>query len=247
MILGRARLAGAAAVLLAAVAVAPAASPPGRATPAAAARTASATTADARFELASRTDPGRPMRWLACKPIEYRINPTDMPAGLEPTVRHAMSVLQRQTGVRFRYAGHTRHTFTSTTHAATPTVYIAFTSRRRAAGQTFGGPGGEIGVGGPAGSWAVSGGRTTEAITYGRVLLSSRFRGPATGGGASWQALILHEVGHALNLAHRGGARTIMHPVLSGATPAQYTPAEVHALRKVLQTSRCDYAAWSRL
>jgi hypothetical protein len=249
MVLRRLRqLAAAAALLgLAAATTAPAAVPAELAAPASAARTSPAVAPDARFEMVSTTDPAQPMRWLACRPIEYRINTADMPAGMIPTVEHAMAVLARQTGARFRYAGRTSHAFTSTSHAASPTVYIAFTKQARTAGQTFGGPGGEIGVGGPAAAWYRSGSRTVEAITYGRVLLSSRFTGPRTGGGVSWQALILHEVGHALNLAHRGGATSIMHPTLTAATPARYTAAEVRALRRVLQTSRCDYAAWSQL
>jgi hypothetical protein len=246
---GRLRhLTAAAAVLaLAAVAVAPAAVPREHAAPASAARTASTKATDGRFELPSTVDPSKPMRWLACKPIEYRINPTDMPAGMTGTVQHAMRLIARQTGVPFRYAGRTSHTFPSTAHARTPTIYLAFTSRARDAGQTFGGSGGEIGVGGPAAAWYSSSGRTVEAITYGRVLLSSRFAGARTGGGVSWQALLLHEVGHALNLAHSDDPASVMHPALTRATPGRYTPAEVRALRQVLQTSGCDYTAWSRL
>ncbi|GAA2749748.1 matrixin family metalloprotease [Amnibacterium kyonggiense] len=232
---------------VAVTAAAPAALPAEHAAPASAARTAAAATASGRYELVSTVDPTRPMRWPACRPIEYRINPTDMPSGMVATVQHAMGVVARQTGVRFRFAGRTAHLFDSTNHAATPTIYIGFTNRAHAFGQTFGGTGGEVGVGGPAASWYRSGGRTVEAMTYGRVLLSSRFRAPRTGGGVSWQSLILHEVGHALDLAHQGGPGTIMHPSLTAATPAQFTPAEVRALRRVLQTSGCDDAAWSRL
>ena len=232
---------------LAVLAGAPAAVPPERATPAAAAATTAARTSDGRFELTSTLDRSKPMRCLACRPIDYRINTADMPAGMVATVQHAMDVITRQTGTRFRYAGRTSHSFSSTTHAATPTIYIAFTKSRHAAGQTFGGASGEIGVGGPAGAWYSTGGRTVEAITYGRVLLSSRFTGTRTGGGVSWQALILHEVGHALNLAHHGGVASVMHPTLTASTPGTYTDAEVRALRQVLQTSSCDYSAWSRL
>jgi hypothetical protein len=172
-----------------------------------------------------------------------------MPAGMVRTVKASMAVLAAQTGVRFRYAGRTTHTFAATTHASTPTIYFAFTAKRRAAGQVFGGAdGGEIGVGGPAASWSGDAtGRTFEAVTYGRVLLSTRFRAPRTGPGATWQALILHEVGHALNLAHRGGPASVMHPMLTADSPARYTAAEVSALHRVLQTTGCDYRAWSRL
>ena len=246
---GRARRLAATAtvVALALVGAAPAALPPDHAAPASAAVTSHARAAGGLFELDSTVDPSQPMHWLACRPIEYRVNTTDMPAGGVATVRHAMAIIAAQTGARFRYAGRTRHTFGSTSHAATPTIYIAFTKSTHAAGQTFGGAGGEVGVGGPAASWYSIGGHTVEAITYGRVLLSSRFSAPRTGAGVTWQSLILHEVGHALDLAHHGGATSIMHPSLSSSTPGRYTPAEVRALRQVLQTSGCDYSGWSRL
>lgn len=218
------------------------------AAPAAAATTKTARSAESTFELPSTTDPADPIRWLACRPIEYRVNPKDMPAGMLTTVQQSMAILEDQTGVRFQYAGRTAHTFASTSHAATPTIYFAFTAARREAGQTFGGSGGEVGVGGPAAAWVRSGsGGTFESMVYGRVLLSSRFQAPRTGAGATWQSLILHEVGHALNLAHRQDPDALMNPVLTASAPGRYTPAEVTALHSVLQTSGCDYTAWSRL
>ena len=242
------RLIAAAAVLvLALVSAAPAALGAEHAAPASAAVVSHATATDGRFELMSTVDPTQPMRWLACRPIQYRIDVAEMPTGGIATVQHAMAVIAAQTGARFRYAGATTHTFDSTSHAATPTIYISFTKHAHAAGQTFGGTGGEVGVGGPAASWYTADGSTVEGITYGRVLLSSRFAGPRTGAGVTWQSLILHEVGHALDLAHHGGATSIMHPTLTASTPGRYTNAEVAALKQVLQTSGCDYAAWGRL
>lgn len=250
--LGRVRhlLAAAAVAVVGLAGAAPAALPATShlAAPAASATTKAARPVDSTFELRSTTNPAEPIRWLACQPIEYRVNPKDMPAGMLTTVQRSMAVLAEQTGVRFRYAGRTSHTFDSTSHAATPTIYIAFTAAGREAGRTFGGSGGEIGVGGPAAAWMRTGsGRTFESMVYGRVLLSSRFQGPRTGAGATWQSLILHEVGHALNLAHRDDRAALMNPVLTASAPGRFTPAEVTALRSVLQTTRCDYAAWSRL
>lgn len=243
-------LAAAVVAVLAVTGAAPAAPPAVEqlTAPAAAAVTKAAPSADSTFELPSRTDPADPIHWLACRPIQYRVNPKDMPAGMLTTVQQSMAVLEAQTGVRFQYAGRTSHAFDSTSHDTTPTIYFAFTAARREAGQTFGGSGGEIGVGGPAAAWVrSSSGRTFESMVYGRVLLSSRFQGPRTGAGATWQSLILHEVGHALNLAHRDDRDALMNPVLTASAPGRYSTGEVAALRRVLQTSRCDYTAWSRL
>ncbi|WP_375387204.1 hypothetical protein [uncultured Amnibacterium sp.] len=244
-------LAACAVALTALTAAAPSAPPAAGSAPIASAALASSTaSASGRYELRSVVDPSKPVRWLACRPVEFRIDTADMPPGMIATVRTTMAGVAKQTGVRFRYAGRTSHGFDATTHADVPTIYFAFTRARHAAGRTFGGAagGGEVGVGGPAAAWYRDGsGRTFEAMTYGRVLLSSRFDAPRLGAGVTWQTLILHEVGHALNLAHRGGPSSVMHPMLTAASPARYTASEAAALRRVLQTTGCDYAAWSRL
>lgn len=205
----------------------------------------SARTVAGTYELTSEAT-GKPLRWLACRPIEYRINPTGEPPGMARVVRRVMDTIERQTGARFRYAGHTTHRFTSTGHADTPTVYLQFTAARRAAGERFGSPG-PIGLGGPAGAWIEADGTRYEAITYGRVLLSTRFDGPREGRGVTWRSLIMHEVGHALNLDHRKPTTDVMHATLTERSPGRFSPAEVRALKRVLQTSGCDYRAWRRL
>lgn len=205
----------------------------------------SATSSASPYELTSERT-GKPLRWLACRPIEYRINPSGEPAGMTAVVRGVMATIGKQTGTRFRYAGPTTHRFTSTGHADVPTIYLQFTAKRHLAGQTFGWPG-QIGAGGPAGAWYEAGDRRVEAVVYGRVLLSTRFEGPREGSGATWRSLIMHEVGHALNLQHRPAATDVMHATLTDRSPGRFSPGEVRALRRVLQTTGCDYAAWRHL
>jgi hypothetical protein len=185
-----------------------------------------------------RRDGSGPDQWPACAPIDFRINPAHEPRGLTTVVRRTMAAIGAQLGVRFRYAGTTTHTFSTMTHARTPTIYLAFTRARRAAGVTFGWPG-TIGLGGPVAEWRTTATGSAERITYGRVLLSTRFDGPRYGRGQTWQALITHEVGHALNLAHSAVASAVMYPALTADSPARFTAAEVRALKRVLRTSDC--------
>ncbi len=192
------------------------------------------------YEVLRRNGSG-PDQWMACRPIDYRINPADQPAGLTPVVKRTMTLVGAQLGVRFRYAGTTTHRFTDMSHARTPTIYLGFTKARSAAGVTFGWPG-TIGLGGPIAEWRSTATGSTETITAGRVLLSSRFSGPKYGAGQTWQALITHEVGHALNLAHWSGRSTVMYPSLTPNSPARFTKAEVAALKRVLRTTGCPAA-----
>lgn len=190
------------------------------------------------YEVLRRDGSGRPDQWMACAPIDYRINPADEPRGLSTVVRRTMSAIGGQLGVRFHDAGTTAHTFTSTAHSRTPTIYLSFTKARSAAGVALGWPG-TIGLGGPVAEWRTTTTGPTERITFGRVLLSTRFAGPKYGAGQSWQALITHEVGHALNLAHRASPSSAMYPSLTADSPARFSAADVLALKRVLRTSRC--------
>lgn len=245
---GLGRGAAVAAIVTALVAGSAGAPPRGAEAPASAAVTGRASAAPhGTYELTRSSAPSQPLRWPACRPIDYRINRASMPTGMDAVVKASMAVIAKQTGARFHYAGTTKRTFSTTSRPSTPTIYIGFTPKRKAYGRTFSYPG-EIGVGGPSGAWYQDGdGRRYEAITSGRVLLSTTFTGPRRGAGATWQSLIVHEVGHALNLAHRSPIGDAMHASLSEASPGRFRPAEVRALKKVLQTSGCDYRAWSRL
>ena len=242
-----ARVAAAAAVAVALLAGPVGVPGHGDATPTAAAvsgRAAAASTGP--YELTSAASASKPLRWPACRPIAYRINRASMPKGMDAVVKASMAIIAKQTGARFRYAGTTERAFSTTSRPSTPTIYIGFTPKRKAYGRTFSYPG-EIGVGGPTGAWYQTGDRRYEAITSGRVLLSTTFTGPRRGAGATWQSLIVHEVGHALNLSHRSPLGDAMHASLTEASPGRFQPAEVRALKKVLQRSGCDYSAWSRL
>ena len=203
-------------------------------------RAAASTTAPGTphaYELYQHAAATKPVQWLACRAISYRINPAGEPAGMTAVITSVMSSIGKQTGVGFVYAGATTHTFESTTFDRhTPTIYFAFTSRHQDAGQRFAWPG-QIGVGGPAAAWYVtSSGGTFEAMTYGRVLLYTGFKGPKTGSGSTWQSLITHEVGHTLNLDHRTSDRDAMYPSLTGSSPGRFSTGEVTALKRSLRT-----------
>lgn len=238
-------------VVVAAATVAPAALPAAQPEHVSIERAAASTTASSTphtYELYRHSASTKPVQWLACRAIAYRINTASEPAGMTDVVKSVMSSIGKQTGVTFAYAGTTSHSFDATTFDHhTPTIYIGFTSKHDAAGQHFAWPG-QIGVGGPAAAWySTSSGSTFEAMTYGRVLLYTGFKGKRTGAGSTWQSLITHEVGHALNLDHRTATGDAMYPSLSASSPGRFSTAEVTALKSVLKRTSCDYPAFARL
>lgn len=188
------------------------------------------------YEVLRPDGSGRPDQWPACRPILYRVNPKDEPAGLGAVVRTTMATLGAQLGVRFTNGGPTTRSFGSLAHPGTPTITIGFTRAASAAGVRLGWPG-TIGLGGPIAEWWPSTG--VERITAGRVLLSTRFSGPLYGRGQTWQALLTHEIGHTLNLAHRSSPRDAMAPALTPTSPTRFAAGEVRALKAVLRTSGC--------
>jgi hypothetical protein len=59
-----------------------------------------------------------------------------------------------------------------------------------------------------------------------------------TGPGKTRRNLLLHEIGHLLGLEHVEGAG-LMHPAITGRSPAGLHPVEVTALRSAYAGSHC--------
>jgi hypothetical protein len=206
--------------------------------------TASAATSS--YEVWYGGHPSKPVRWLACRPIDYRVNSAHMPTGMLPVVKRVFSIIHTQTGASFRYAGTTARRWHSSSHSVThPTIYLSFSAKHSAAGYRMSWPG-TVGWGGPqtgseAGLTSTGGTWKLLAATYGDVVLYAPAHLKRYGGGLSWQAVILHEVGHALNLAHRSSTRAVMYPYLRTDGPGRFSAIEVKRLRSVLQRTHCDY------
>ncbi len=210
--------------------------------------TAAATTAKT-YELYRHDHSSTPTPWLACKAIGYRINTAHMPTGMKAVVESVMTATGKQVGVTFHYLGTTTRVFGSTSHSkTTPTIYVAFTSSTKPSGTatTFGWPG-TIGIGGPGAGWMTSSKGEFDSILYGDVLLYTGFTAPKTGAGVTWASLIRHEVGHALDLAHRTSKTAVMYPTLTASAPAKFTTAEVTALKRVFQKTKCDYTSFGEM
>ncbi|HEY0888322.1 MAG TPA: matrixin family metalloprotease [Nocardioides sp.] len=160
------------------------------------------------------TDAGRPAHWDACQPIPYWYNPAGAPRALGRRalrlVHTAFARTAAASGLRFVYEGRTRLVpyAGGDTTAQLPSNGIALAWSTPGRVPALAGP--AIGYGGAV---AVDG-----IYVRGAVVLDRTWRPPARGRVAAYQSLLMHEVGHAVGLAHVDDAEQIMSPHNRGRT-----------------------------
>ena len=148
-------------------------------------------------------DPDDPVGWDPCRPIRYVVNPDGGPSGAIDLVKDAVSRVEEASDLTFKYAGETneRPNWDSPVQPSIGSdmpVLISWADADEVpelAGDVAG-IGGSVWVSGPSGrARYVSGGATLDSGTFDR--LTHRRDGETAG-----RAIILHELGHVLGLAH---------------------------------------------
>jgi hypothetical protein len=202
------------------------------------------------YEVIYSGHPNKPVQWLACRPIDYRINTVSMPGTLIPVIKRVFATIHKQTGVIFHYAGKTPHRYGSSLHShTTPTIYVTFTRKHNAHGTTLSRYG-HWGVGSvyTAYGWDKTRRRWQASATYGDLALYAPLHIPRYGKGQTWQSIITHEVGHTLNLQHRATPGQVMYPyVLPRTSRVTFAPAERRDLNRVFMRHGCSYSAFSHM
>jgi hypothetical protein len=148
-------------------------------------------------------DPKDPVAWDPCRPIHYVINPAGGPPGAAGIVEQAVSRVEQVTGLVFRYGGETgeRPHWNSPLLpiiASRKPVLISWASQDEVpqlAGDVAG-IGGSVPVG-TRGGWLryATGGITLDTVSF--TALAAR-----PDGQREERAIVLHELGHVLGLAH---------------------------------------------
>jgi hypothetical protein len=168
-----------------------------------------------------RTQPGdttKPVTWDACRPIHYVVSGA-APAGAAKLVAQSVAELASATGLRFVYDGTTSEQPSSADRAAyQPTRYglrwapllVAWTTPAQQA-DLAGGIIGLVGADGVTGSdnrtTFVTAALSLDAPQIAQVLADGDPRSAAV-----MRAVVLHEFGHALGLAHVADPTEVMYP-----------------------------------
>jgi hypothetical protein len=179
------------------------------------------------YAFLSQATPTQPIaRWNPCAVINYRVNGS---AGALADAKEAVRRIASQTGLRFSYRGPTT-VIPSARRASYPADTQLIVAWAKPGQSTYmparkpdqGGPAGEGGA-----SWIGAHdarGRSWGKIVQGYVVLDATLEltggfgaGPVTGWQGTRGQLLMHEIGHAIGLAHPKVADKvqIMYPTLS--------------------------------
>ena len=176
--------------------------------------------------------PGNPIRWAPCAPVHWAFNPNHAPTGGLRAVQSAVARVSATTGLTFVYDG---------TVAATPTsTYLGTPGRPLLIGWSTATESSLLAnqplnlVGMTQSTWSRDA-AGAYSITSGVIAFSNRVVAPTTGAN-SWYTFALHELGHAVGLAHTGDATQIMHPSVP-PTRSDYGSGDLAGLRRLGSTS----------
>jgi hypothetical protein len=183
---------------------------------------------------------GRPVRWNPCAAIHWRANVARGPVGGLDVLKSAVAATAVATGTHWVYDGTTATAPTSswlpTTATAARPVLIGWTDGV-ASDLLRGKPAAVLGM-----TRTVWFGRvlptTTVAATRGAVIALDRTDKLPLRGNASWSSVALHELGHAMGLAHPHDSGELMNAVLP-ADLASLQSGDRDGLRLLGRTQGC--------
>jgi hypothetical protein len=200
------------------------------------AATMSATSSTA-YGFMAKDSAGRPAHWNRCSLIRYRVNTAALPSTSRATalseVHAAMTKLGAAHGLKFDYAGSTTVVpYTTDWGAKIPStqpaeIYLAWSTEAKVPALA----GSIAGLGGP--SYSTGGSREPRVVRGGVTLDVAAKVAPGFGTGATRGALLLHEIGHAANLAHVSDKYQVMYPSLTSVSRGDYQTGDKAGLAKL--------------
>ena len=177
---------------------------------------------------------GHPTSWNPCNTIDFKVNLAHAPKQGLADVKEAVRRVHLAGGLKFRYRGTTHEVPTGNPTGQKAELLIGW---RPAASVPEFQLGLIVGLGGY--SSIVQNGHDT--ITRGFVMLDAGFH-PAAGFGygTTWGQLMMHELGHAVGLAHSTGNYQIMRPMMDDRLyAAMYGAGDLAGLHKLGKSQGC--------
>jgi hypothetical protein len=175
---------------------------------------------------------GHPLRWDACGPISWTLRRAGAPADAEVTVTEAFRQLGAATGLTF-VPGGPGEGLPPGPDLPPRTIAVAFARADEVpdlAGDVAG-VGGPISSEGDDGEPVVDGG-------FAIVDVGDDLRAGFDGGG-SIGAVLLHELGHAVGLAHAPDPDRLMYESTSPGLDAAFQPGDLQVLAQAVAPGRC--------
>lgn len=209
-----------------------AATPPaaGRTSPTATPTTGGGTPDPKDFELVE----GQVVRWDACGPIRWRLRRGPGPADAQAIAQRAVDQLAAATGLRFEYAGETSELPTSpSSEVPDRTITIGWATPKEVPDL-----GGSVaGLGGPR--YRGTDPQHLRPVSGFALVDASEQLARGFDGGASEGAVLLHELGHVMGLAHSTDEHRIMYPATVPSLKAAYQPGDLAALATAFDPRPC--------
>lgn len=178
----------------------------------------------------------RLIRWKSCRPLTYRLNNLEAPAGARKTLKKALKKITQASGYRFKYVGKTKQKPSKRSRNPRGTdIVIAWVDKSKT---NLIPDDNVLGVGG-----TFSNGRE---LYDGRLVLNSPILsqlpdgfgyGNPTGVPGTRGQVIMHELAHVMGLGHARSATQVMYPYIT-AKRGKWGAGDFRGLR-LLGKHRC--------
>lgn len=195
------------------------------------------------FAFLAQSPTGQPARWNPCTPLRYVVNVSEAPAGALALVQEAVAGMAVATGITFSYGGTTNEMPTSDwgfgPSTSFPTGWQPLLIGFARPGQSDLLDGDNAGAAFPVTLEFTTTGELVDVSGAAVIDADLAAQLPMGFGGASVGSIVLHELGHALGLAHVQDAAEVMHPVVGPWTPSAWGPGDREGLRRLGRSAGC--------